>query len=614
MAFLAALPKAPNNYNPVRFPEQARIRRDWVLGRMAEEGFVTAAEAAAARTEAIAARPTRRPDMVANGQHFTEEVRRELVQHFGGERTAGGGLVVRTSMEPPLQAAAEEALRNGLMQYDRRGGYRGAVARIAAGPQEWQAGLEAQTRPPGMLPAWRLAVVQSVTDREARVAWLERAHSRAPWETRAGVIDLPDTTWARRVTEGATPTAPVRIGPVPRRLQDVVAVGDVVMVEPQPTPQRTQRVLLRQVPDAEGAVVALDPATGRVLAMAGGWSFERSWFNRATQAMRQPGSSFKPFVYLPALEDGIPPNQRYLDTAVEIQTPQGVWRPGNYDGSITGNALTMRTAMERSLNLVTVRIAQQVSMPRVSDTAARFGVIENMPPFLAMSLGAGETTVLRMAAGYAGFVNGGRRVQPTFVDSVQDTRGRVIWRSDTRRCQGCEAGPERVPGIEDNRRQITDPIAAFQMVNILQGVVQRGTGGRAATGLNRPVAGKTGTTDDYKDAWFVGLTPDIVIAVWVGYDDPRTLRRPGEQGADVTGGRLAAPIFRDVMAAALQGSPAVPFRAPPGVSLVRVQLDNGQTIMEAFRPGTENSAVPPDAGIFAPGEAQRVERGLGGLY
>ncbi len=614
MAFLAALPKAPNNYSPVRFPEQARIRRNWVLERMLEDGHITRAEADAARAEPIIVRPTRRPDMLAVGQHFTEEVRRELVQRFGPEQAAGGGLVVRTSLEPPLQAAAEESLRNGLMQYDRRGGWRGPVGRISITPTEWQAALEAQARPPGMLPAWRLAVVQQVQANEARVAWLDRANIRAPWEVRTGVLDLPDTTWARLQTPGPTPAAPVRIGPAPRRMQDVVNPGDLVMVEPAATPQRAQRAVLRQVPQAEGAVVALDPATGRVLAMAGGWSFDRSQFNRGWQAMRQPGSSFKPFVYLPALEDGIPPNQRYLDTAVEIQSGNSVWRPGNYDGSVSGQALTMRSAMERSLNLVTVRIAQQVTMARVSDVANRFGVITNMPPFLAMSLGAGETTVVRMAAGYASFVNGGRRVEPTLIDSVQDTRGRVIWRSDSRRCQGCDAAADRVPALDDNRRQITDPIAAFQMVNILQGVVQRGTGGRAATGLNRPVAGKTGTTDDYKDAWFIGFTPDIVIAVWVGYDDPRTLRRPGEQGADVTGGRLAAPIFRDVLAAALQGSPAVPFRAPPGVSLVRIQTDAGQTIMEAFRPGTENAATPPDAGIFAPGAAQRVESGLGGLY
>ncbi|MCS6892620.1 MAG: PBP1A family penicillin-binding protein [Rhodovarius sp.] len=612
MAFLAALPKAPNNYNPLRFPDAARARRNWVLDRMLEDGHITPAEHAAAREEPIQVRPSRRPEVVPVGQYFTEEVRRELIQRFGAEQAAGGGLVVRTSMDPALQEAAETALRNGLMAYDRRGGWRGPIGQIPHGPQEWPAHLEALPRPPGLLPHWRQAVVLAVSEREARVGWLEREHARAPWQQRFATLDLADTTWARRHTPGPTRQAPPRIGPVPRRMQEVLSPGDVVMVEP--LPQRPGRALLRQVPEAEGAVVALDPATGRVLAMAGGWSFDRSQFNRATQALRQPGSSFKPFVFLPALEDGIPPNQRYLDTPVEIPTPQGVWRPGNYDGSASGQALTMRTAMERSLNLVTVRIAQQVTMPRVAEVAARFGVIDNMPPYLAMSLGAGETTVMRMAAAYAAFVNGGLRVEPTLIDSVQDTRGRVIWRSDSRRCRGCDGPPDQLPVLEDNRRRIVDPIAAFQMVSLLQGVVQRGTGTRAAQGLNRPVAGKTGTTDDYKDAWFIGFTPDIVIAVWIGYDEPRTLRRPGEAGADVTGGRLAAPIFRDVLAAALQGSPPVPFRAPPGISLVRIQHDNGQTIQEAFRPGTENAAVPPDGGIFAPGAAQRVEGGLGGLY
>ena len=614
MAFLAALPKAPNNYSPTRFPEQARIRRNWVLERMLEDGHITRDEAAQARSEAIVARPTRRPDMLAVGQHFTEEVRRELVQRFGPEQAAGGGLVVRTSLEPTLQAAAEDALRNGLMQYDRRGGWRGPLGRIALLPAEWQAVLEAQARPAGILPGWRIAIVQQVHNTEARVAWLERPQRGAASEARIGTLDLVDSTWARLQTAGSTPASPVRIGPAPRRMQDILTAGDLILIEPAASLQRPQRVLLRQTPQVEGAVVALDPATGRVLAMAGGWSFERSQFNRGWQAMRQPGSSFKPFVYLPALEDGIPPNQRYLDTAVEIQTGNTVWRPGNYDGSVSGQPLTMRSAMERSLNLVTVRIAQQVTMARVSDVASRFGIINNMPPFLAMSLGAGETTVVRMAAGYASFVNGGRRVEPTLIDSVQDTRGRVMWRSESRRCMGCDDSPNRIPVLEDNRRQVTDAISAFQMVSILQGAVQRGTGGRAATGLNRPIAGKTGTTDDYKDAWFIGFTPDIVIAVWVGYDEPRSLRRPGEAGADVTGGRLAAPIFRDVLAAALQGSPAVPFRAPAGISLVRIQTDNGQPVIEAFRPGTESSAVAPDAGIFAPGAAQRIEGGLGGLY
>ncbi|HZH46356.1 MAG TPA: penicillin-binding transpeptidase domain-containing protein, partial [Roseococcus sp.] len=407
-----------------------------------------------------------------------------------------------------------------------------------------------------------------------------------------------------------------------RSMADVLAVGDVVFVEREAarpaegrTPARPDRLVLRQIPEVEGAVVALDPNTGRVLAMAGGWSYERSQFNRASQAMRQPGSSFKPYVYLSALESGIPPNQRFLDAAVEVATPQGIWRPGNYDRNASGGSVTMRSAMERSLNLVTVRIAQEVGMDKVSDLAGRLGVIENMPRFLAMSLGAGETTVLRQAAGYASMVNGGRRVEPSLIDSVQDGRGRVIWRNGALACEGCERGPEgEPPRIADNRRQALDPIAAYQMVSILQGAVQSGTGTRAGAGLGRPVAGKTGTTDDYRDNWFVGFTPDIVVAVWIGFDEPRTL------GRDETGGNNAAPIFNEVVAAALQGSPAVPFRAPPGVALVRVSGDNGRTFTEAFRPGTENSARAPigtaseSGGSGTAAAAQQVDTGLGGLY
>ncbi|HEV7456790.1 MAG TPA: PBP1A family penicillin-binding protein [Roseococcus sp.] len=620
MAFLAALPKAPNNYNPLRFPEQARIRRDWVLGRMLADGAITQAQHDAARAEPIQARPTRRPEVVPVGQHFTEEVRRELLSRFGAERTQGGGLVVRTSLDPELQAATEAALRSHLLDYDRRrGGWRGPVARIAHGPTEWLPALEATPRPPGMERSWRHAVVLEVAEREARLGWFERAQPRAPAEPRTGRLFLDELAWARPVIAGAA-GQPARLGPAPRRMSDVLNPGDVVMVELEEarpaqgrTPARPERLGLRQTPEVEGAVVALDPATGRVLAMAGGWSFERSWFNRATQAMRQPGSSFKPFVFIPALEAGIPPNQRYLDAEIEVPTGAGIWRPSNADGRVMGY-MSMRRALELSRNLATVRVAQEVGIERVAEVANRFGVIENMPPFLAMSLGAGETTVLRQAAAYASFVNGGRRVEPSFIDSVQDARGRVLWRTQARECVGCEAGPEAgPPQLSDNRRAILDPITAYQITSILQGAVQRGTGGRAATGLNRPIAGKTGTTNDFQDAWFVGYTPDIVVAVWVGYDEPRTLRRAGEAGGDVGGGRLAAPIFRDVLAAALRDSTPVPFRAPPGVALVRLQHDTGQTILEAFRPGTENAARDPTE-ISGVGAAERVDSGLGGLY
>jgi penicillin-binding protein 1A len=611
-AFLAALPKAPNNYNPVRFPEAAKARRDWVIERMAEERAITQAEARTAAAEPLVPRPTRRPDMVGVGQNFTEEVRRELLARFGPEQTQMGGLVVRTSLDPALQAAAEVAVRNGLLTYDRRrGGWRGALARVPPNATDWMAQLEAVARPPGALAEWKLAMVQEVQDRTARLAWVERDEFRRFPQVKTATLYLEDLAWARRALDNN------RFGAKPRRIADVVQAGDVVLVEQLPPapaqgrnqPARAERLGLRQVPLAEGAAVALDPATGRVLAMVGGWSFERSQFNRATQALRQPGSSFKPFVYLTALEQGIPPNQRYLDGPIEIMTPQGPWRPGNYGDTLSNQYITMRGALEKSLNLVTIRIAQQVGMDKVTDTANRFGVITNMPPYIAMSLGSGETSVLRQAAAYASFVNGGRQVTPTLIDSVQDQRGKVLWRSDIRRCTGCAAtAPAAPPALSEERRQITDPISAYQIVNLLQGAVQRGTGTAAGRGLNRPVAGKTGTTNDYRDNWFVGFTPDIVIAVWVGFDEPRSL------GERETGGGNAAPVFRDILEAALRGSPAVPFRAPPGVALVRMTAENGQTILEAFRPGTENSAVPPTEEATQGGTAAAVEQGLGGVY
>jgi penicillin-binding protein 1A len=609
-AFLAALPKAPSHYNPVRQPEAARARRDWVIDRMLEDGAIGAEEAAAAKAEPLVPRPTRRPDMLAVGQHFTEEVRRELIGRFGPDQTTMGGLVVRTSLDPELQATTEQILRSALWRFERRrGGWRGPVARISPAATAWLPELAQVERPGGALPEWRLAVALEVREREARLAWAERPDARGPAQPRSGLLPFEDIAWARRALDGG------RLGAAPRRMADVLVPGDVVLVEllPAAAAGRPERLSLRQIPAIEGAIVALDPATGRVHAMAGGWSFEKSQFNRVTQAMRQPGSSFKPFVYLPALEQGIPPNARFLDGPIEIPTAQGVWRPTNYGGGTGLGPVSIRTALEKSLNLVTVRVAREIGMDQVSDAAARFGVIQGMPRYLANSLGAGETTVLRMAAAYAAFVNGGREVAPTLIDTVQDHRGRLIWRSDVRRCRRCAAGPEAgPPELSEERRQVTDPIAAYQMVNLLTGVVLRGTGTRAAEGLDRPVAGKTGTTDDYKDAWFVGFTPDIVVAVWIGYDDPRTLRGPGENGADVTGGRLAAPIFREVVAAALKDSPPVPFRAPPGVALVQTS-HAGRTIMEAFRPGTEDGWRRPTESSGS-GGAAGLGRGIGGLY
>ena len=642
VAYLAALPKAPNNYNPFRFPDAAKGRRDWVLDRMAEDRVITAEAAAAAKAEPIVVRPGRLAQRVP-AEYFAEEVRRQLVERFGAETTTQGGLTVRTSLDPAMQEAADRALREGLLAWDRRrGGWRGPIARIELPPAElrtaWTEALAAVPRPAGALPSWRTAVVLELAEQEARLGLLERAaRPGVPPQPRILAMPFSEMAWARK----ALPEQ--RLGPNPRRPADVLVVGDVVLVEvleaevAQPAqrgrparPGLPERLALRQIPEIEGALVALDPNTGRVLALSGGWSFERSWFNRATQANRQPGSSFKPFVYLAALERGISPVQKILDApfVVDMGPGLGRWRPTNYNAGEFSGPTPMRVGMEKSKNLMTIRLAELVGLDSVASVAARTGVMPNMPRNYAMALGAGETTVLRMAAAYAVFANGGRAVTPTLIDSVQDRHGRVIWRADGRVCEGCaaESPSPAPPEMPDNRPVATDPGSAFQMVSMLQGVIQRGTGGRAA--IDRPVAGKTGTTNDFLDAWFVGFTPDLVAAVWVGFDEPRPL------GNNETGGLVAAPIFAAFMREALAGRPAVPFRTPPGLRMVRINAETGEpaapgdrnTLMEAFKPGTEPGAAGAAAGVLAGrsaesdpslpprGPAAALDASLGGLY
>jgi penicillin-binding protein 1A len=646
VAYLAALPKAPNNYNPFRFPEAAKGRRDWVLSRMAEDRVITAEAAAAAQAEPIVVRPGRFAERVP-AQYFAEEVRRQLIERFGEEATTQGGLTVRTSLDPAMQEAADRALRDGLIAYDRRrGGWRGPIATLDMPAAQlrtgWTEGLARQPRPPGVLPAWRTAVVLEVTDQEARLGLLERAaRPGVPPQPRILPMPMAEMAWARR------PAGENRLGPAPRRPADVLSPGDVVLVEvleAQPAvaaargrparPAQPERLALRQIPEVEGALVALDPHTGRVLALTGGWSFERSWFNRATQANRQTGSSFKPFVYLAALERNMSPVQKILDAPFVVDQGPGLgrWRPTNYNASEFGGPTPMRVGMEKSKNLMTIRLAEMVGLENVASVASRTGVLPNMQLNYSMALGAGETTVLRMAAGYAAFVNGGRAVTPTLIDTVQDRHGRVIWRADARACLGCaaEAPSALPPEAPDNRAVATDPASAFQMVSMLQGVIQRGTGGRAA--IDRPVAGKTGTTNDFLDGWFVGFTPDLVTAVWVGFDEPRPL------GDNEGGGVVAAPIFSAFMREALAGRPALPFRTPPGLRMVRINAETGEpagpgernTLMEAFKPGTEPGAAGAASGVLAgrgaptaEGEspalpsrrpAAALDAGLGGLY
>jgi len=623
VAFLAVLPKAPNNYNPFRYPDAAKARRDWVLDRMADDRAITAEQAAAAKATPIQPASFRRPETVPGGEWFAEEVRRQMVDRFGADASTQGGYVIRTSLDPVLQQASDEALRKGLIAYDRvHGGWRGPVARLDGGPglrQGWSNLLAQQPRPPGLLAEWRLAAVLEVGRDEAKLGWLERqpGQPQANAAPRVQSVFLSDLGWARSVRANG-------LGASPRTVGEVLQVGDVVMVEPvtataqgKPGP-RGERLLLRQVPQVQGAIVSLDPATGRVLAMSGGWSADVSQFNRATQAQRQPGSSFKPMVYLTALEAGFSPSQKVLDAPfVQNLGAQGQWRPNNYGLTFNGPT-AMRIALEKSLNLVTVRLAEKVGMDAVAQNAIAFHVVDGMPKVLPAALGAVETTVLRQASAYAGLAMGGKEVLPSLVDSVQDRDGKVIWHATGIECRGCD-DPAKPPMLVDTRKQVADPQSTFQLITMMQGAVTRGTGAAAGQGMNRPIAGKTGTSQDFNDAWFVGFTADLVTAVWVGFDDNTSL------GEKETGGSISAPIWRDYMMAALKSRPVLQFRMPEGLRMASWDSGGGSRV-DAFKTGQEPGGTQ---GVIGGGETQSdsgltvstsggpgvgIDSGLGGLY
>jgi penicillin-binding protein 1A len=616
-AMLAALPKAPNNYNPFRQPEQAKARRDWVLDRMAEDHVITRIQALAAKAEPLVPTEFHGPPNIPGADWYSAEVRQELAQRFGAQTVNEGGLTVRTSLDPTLQIAAETSVRDGLMAYDRRmGGWRGPVAQLPAALRTepalehgWAQALAGIAAPPAMLPDWRLAVVLGTAPTAARVGWLNpTAGAGGQAEKQTGFLRLADAAWNHPMDAQGHVGAPFR------RFSDMVHPGDVVMVEPA----GSDHALLRQVPTAQGALVSLDPTTGRVLAMVGGWSFQTSQFNRATQAERQPGSSFKPIVYLAALEKGVSPSDRFLDAPISLPDGRGgYWRPNNYEMDFSGPT-PLRVALEQSLNLVTVRVAQRVGMGAVAQTAEAFGMTDKLPHVLPAALGAVDTTVLREAGAYASFATLGRKVTPTVIDSVQDREGHVVWRPTDINC-ACD-NPASPPQIEDSRPQIADPQSTFQLVTMMQGVVTRGTGRDAVKGLNRPIAGKTGTSQDFTDAWFAGFTPHLVTVVWVGYDNPSTL------GQNQTGSAVAAPIWHDYMTVALKGHPPLDFPVPPGVTMAAWDTGTGR-VTGAFKPGQQPGGSAPlgadipdllsggsDVARSATSGAAGVDTSLGGLY
>ncbi|WP_201838634.1 penicillin-binding protein 1A [Microvirga zambiensis] len=610
-AYIAALPKGPNNYHPFRQRKAAIERRNWVIERMAANGYISKEEADAAVKEPLNVKPrVVSPNSIASG-YFAEGVRRDIAERYGEETLYEGGLLIRSTLDPKMQAMARKALVDGLVRFDEARGWRGAHQKIDLAGREWGLAL-AEVPAMGDVQPWRLAVVLEVARGQAKIGLQPRreASGQMVKDRETGTVTADGVKWTRRPVERS------------------VNVGDVVFVEPMA--DKPGQFRLRQIPEISGAIVAMDPNTGRVHAMVGGFSYDQSEFNRAIQAMRQPGSSFKPIVYATALDNGYTPSSTIMDSpfVLDMGPGQAAWAPSNYDGK-AGGLRTLRYGVEHSKNLMTVRLANEVGMPAISEYARRFGVYDDLLPLLSMSLGAGETTVMRMTAAYSMFANGGRRIRPTLIDQIQDRNGRTLYRHDDRKCTTCNAEKwdgGAAPKLTETREQVIDPLTAYQVTSILEGVVQRGTA-QSVKAVGKPLAGKTGTTNDAKDVWFVGFSPDLAVGVFLGYDQPKSL------GNAATAGQYAAPVFRDFMQMALKDKPATPFRVPAGIKLIRVSASSGTraggegggTILEAFKPGqAPPEYVPPepaDDGPQAeytpappPGAQRAVGVGPSGLY
>ncbi|HWD57447.1 MAG TPA: PBP1A family penicillin-binding protein [Stellaceae bacterium] len=617
-AFLAALPKAPNNYSPIHHHDAALARRNWVLDGMADQGWLTAAAAQAAKSQPLVANPRALPEPPRDAGYYVEEVRRQLIDRFGEKAVYEGGMIVRTSYVPVYQTMAEKAFRNGLVDYDRRHGWRGPV--VEAGSVQAAEAMLYRTADPAAMPSWKLAAVTSVDNTGANVRLKSGATGRIP---------LEELRWARKTT------ADQRLGPYVYRAQQVLSVGDIVLVEPLETNAAARPAgrggvsqplyALRQVPDVSGGFMAADPKTGRIFAIVGGWDYKDSQFDRAMQAMRQPGSSFKPFVYVTALEGDYTPSSIVDDAPISL--PQGpglpMWTPVNYEGTSSGPG-TLYEALVHSKNLVTARLASMIGLPSIAKTAQQFGVLDKMPLYYSMALGAGDTTLARMVAAYGMLDNGGHWLNASLIDLVQDRIGQILYQKGTTDCAACyiaagqritadndpaykPAGPAKASliwlkgaGYAGNPilykpakpDPLVDPVADQQIVTMMEGVVQHGTGTKVAA-VGKPIAGKTGTTSDWFDGWFVGFSPDLVAGAYVGFDNPRTL------GDGEVGGNVAAPIFRDFMADALKDQPAMPFpESAPNAEMVLINSYSGQStvsgdpnaVLMAYRPGTAPGA------------------------
>ena len=609
-AFLATMPKAPSDYHPVRQMDRLRARRDFVLEEMKENGYLTPAQ-----YDVEVAQPVR---SVQNGDfepfykalpprdYFTDEIRRQLSRDFGEGEFFTGGLSVRATIDPEMQSVAAQSLQKELERYDRgRGKWRGTGETL---PPEalvdeatWRAALSQVTvsRDVELNGKWHPAVVLEIGDQRMRMG-IEGVQET---EAEPHVVPRKDIAW------------------LPDNFQNTFSVGDVVHVRRMTDGGNFIRWTLRQVPEVQGGFVAMDVHTGRVIAMQGGFSYQHSVFNRATQGQRQPGSSFKPFVYAAALDSGYSPATIVVDAPIEINTPQGLWRPRNSSNKFYGPT-PLRTGIEQSRNLMTIRLAQEIGMDVVADYAERFGVYENMRRFLANSLGSEETTLYKMVTAYAMFANGGERVEPTLVDRVQDRFGKTVYRHDQRECTECGdpyIAEGRKPRIVSDRERVMDPVTAYQLTSMMRGVVDRGTAARNVN-LPVPIAGKTGTTNEARDVWFVGFSSNIVAGCYIGFDQPRPM------GRGAYGGTMCGPVFQRFMSKAIPKYGGGKFAVPEGCDFIKIDRTSGArlsgdasgkyVVSECFRAGEEpifgimfdgGFAMGDDLDLFNVGESEQVK-------
>lgn len=620
-AYLAALPKAPSNYHPYRQTERALDRRNWVIDRMVANGYVEHDDAELAKAQDLGVNPRRGGTHLFASDYFAEEVRRQIIDRYGEDALYEGGLSVRTTLDPSIQVMARKALQKGLIGYDIRQGYRGPVGTVAI-DGDWGPAV-AEVTPLRDVPEWKLAVVLESGENSATVGIRpsKTASGEVAQDRVTAVLDGSDMEWAYRLNIDDQRSKANSVA-------GILKPGDVVYVEQITPAEGEPKHILRQAPQVQGALAAMDPHTGRVLALVGGFSYAQSEFNRATQAMRQPGSAFKPFVYAAALDNGYSPASVVLDAPIQLVSGGELWQPKNYGGGSAGPS-TLRLGIERSRNLMTVRLAKDMGMNLVAEYAERFGIYDEMPPLLAMSLGSGETTVLRMISAYAVLANGGKAIKPSLVDRIQDRYGKTVYKHEQRICDAClveEWQSQDEPEIVDNRNQVLDPMTAFQITSMLEGVVTRGTAASSVK-LDRPTAGKTGTTNEEKDAWFVGYTPNLVAGVFIGFDTPTPM------GRGSTGGQLAAPIFNEFMTAALKDTVPSDFRVPPGLQMIPINRKTGMearageadVIYESFKPGTgpadflsvigmEEYATGEEILNVSPQANRAIVSGAGGLY